>query len=245
MPLIPSPNGWRLDLEALKKAGSTKTKMVVMSPGFPSGISFNQQEWDAVAELCKKTDAWLLYDAALERIIYNNRPIIHPATLPDMRERTITVGAASKELRMIGWRIGWVVGPQAIMNDIGLVSISNVVCQTGISMAGVAAALNAEEKDGLKEALEIWQERRDVLMHELKDLPVTPPHAGWSLLIDASQLGMTSQEFSQRLFEKAKIASTPMCGWGDQAVKYVRFVYANEPKERLVGMGIRLKKILD
>lgn len=243
VPLIPSTAGWRLDLHALEKAATPRTRMIVISPGMPTGHILTREEWEAVARVTQKTDAWLLYDAAMERILYDNRPLLHPAFLPNMRERTITVGAASKELRMIGWRVGWVVGPQIIMNDIGLVSISNVVCQTGISMAGVAAGLNAPE-DGLKAAVAIWEERRNTLLHELQGLAVIPPHGGWSLLLDASSHGMASTELSEKLLKEAKIAATPMVGWGEAATKYVRFVFSNEPKERLIGLGKRVKKVL-
>src|SRR2546426_12646358 len=68
---------------------------------------------------------------------------IHPAGLPGMAERTVTVCSASKELRMIGWRVGWVVGPPDIVEDVGLVGISNTTCQVGISMGAVAVALEA------------------------------------------------------------------------------------------------------
>ena len=244
VPLIPSKEGWRLDLSALERAASPKTRIVLISPGMPTGHVLTEVEWEAVASLTKKTDAWLLYDAAMERILYDGRTVIHPASLPGMKERTITVGAASKEFRMIGWRVGWVVGPQEIMNSIGLVSISNVVCQTGISMPGVAAALNAQD-DGLQDALNIWEERRNILLQELNGLPVIPPHGGWSLLLDAEALGMTSQEATDQLFKLGKIATTPMVGWGKQAAKYVRFVFSNEPKERLEGLGKKLKKALN
>ncbi|MCE5316076.1 MAG: pyridoxal phosphate-dependent aminotransferase [Parachlamydia sp.] len=243
VPLIPSQTGWRLDIFALERAASPKTRVIVISPGMPTGHVLTQSEWEAVARLANTTDAWLLYDAAMERILYDGRTILHPASFLDMKERTITVGAASKELRMIGWRVGWVVGPQQILNDIGLVSIANVVCQTGISMAGVAAGLNAED-DGLQTALNIWQERRDTLLHELEGLPVIPPHGGWSLLLDAAALGMSSKNLSDKLFKEAKIAATPMVGWGPKAANYVRLVFSNEPKERLVGVGDRIKKAM-
>ncbi len=243
VPLIPSSAGWRLDTEALERAASPHTKMVVISPGMPTGHVLTLTEWEAVARVIHQTDAWLLYDAAMERILYDGRSVIHPASLPHLKERTITVGAASKELRMIGWRVGWVVGPENIMNDIGLVSISNVVCQTGISMAGVAAGLNAVD-DGLEEALQIWEQRRNTLLQELEGLPVIPPHGGWSLLMDAEALGMTSQEATEKLFKEAKIATTPMIGWGETAAKYVRFVFSNEPQERLLGMGGKIKDVL-
>lgn len=243
VPLLPSSTGWRLDIAALEKAASPKTRVLVISPGMPTGHVLTHEEWEAVARVAVATDAWLLYDAAMERILYDGRAILHPASWPGLKERTITVGASSKELRMIGWRVGWIVGPQDILNDIGLVSISNVVCQTGISMAGVAAGLNAED-DGLKSALAIWQERRDALLQELEGLPVIPPHGGWSMLLDASALGMSSQKLSERLFKEAKIAATPMTGWGPNAANYVRFVFSNEPKERLIGVSQKIKQIL-
>lgn len=243
VPLIPSSQGWRLDTKALEKAVTPRTRLLLISPGMPTGHILTDAEWQIVADVCLQADIWLLYDAAMERILYDQRPLIHPASFSHMKERTITVGAASKELRMIGWRIGWVVGPQNIMNDIGLVSISNVVCQIGISMAGVAAGLNASD-DGLQSAIKTWEERRNTLLKELDGLPIIPPHGGWSLLLDASALGMTSSEMTERLFKEAKIATTPMIGWGEQAAKYVRFVFSNEPKERLIGIGKKIKHVL-
>lgn len=243
VPLIPSPSGWSLDVHALEKAATAKTKIILISPGMPTGHVLTEEEWKSIARITIKTDAWLLYDAAMERILYDHRALIHPASFPQMKERTITVGAASKELRMIGWRVGWVVGPKNMMNDIALVSISNVVCQTGISMEGVAAGLNSPD-DGLKAAISIWQERRDIILRELQDFTVIPPHGGWSFLLDASAHGMTAPELTERLFKEAKVATTPMTGWGEHAAKYVRFVFSNEPKERLAGLGEKVKRVL-
>jgi aspartate/methionine/tyrosine aminotransferase len=241
VPLVPSAEGWHMDIEELHRAASSRTKMMLISPGMPHGHILSRDEWQAVADVCNKNNIWLLYDAAMERVLYDNRSVIHPASFPGMAQRTITVGAASKELRMIGWRVGWVVGPQEIMNDIGLVSISNVVCQVGIGMPGVAAALNAKD-DGLNNALNIWQERRDVLINELQGLPIVPPHGGWSMLLDTHKLGIPSDKASELLFKYAKVAATPMIGWGPNATKYVRFVFSNEPKERLVGIGDKVRK---
>lgn len=243
VPLIPSKEGWRLDLDALEKAVSPRTRMILISPGMPTGHILTLEEWSAIARISIKNDLWLLYDAAMERILYDHRLVIHPASLPGMRERTITVGAASKEFRMIGWRIGWIVGPKSIMNDIGLVSISNVVCQTGIGMPGVTVALNTKD-DGVQSALRVWEERRNTVLAELKDFAVIPPHGGWSLLFDTTLYGITPQEFSTRLLQEVKVATTPMTGWGKIAANYVRFVFSNEPKERLIGLGKKVKKVL-
>ncbi len=82
------------------------------------------------------------------------------------------------------------------------------------------------------------------MLNELEDLPAIPPHGGWSLLLDTTPFGITSQKLSERLLQETKIATTPMVGWGETAGKYVRFVFSNEPKERLIGFGKKVKKVL-
>ena len=71
-----------------------------------------------------------------------------------------------------------------------------------------------------------------------------PPHGGWSLLIDTVALGIAPEDASQRLFERGRIAATPMLGWGGAEDRYVRFVFANEPVDRLRGIGARVREAL-
>lgn len=242
VPLIASEDGWRLDIATFKAAVTPKTRIVLMvSPSLPTGHVLNEEEWHVVADVCRQANAWLLYDACMERILFDGRSVIHPAKLPGMQERTIIVGSVTKEYRMIGWRVGWVVGPQEVIKDIGLVGIANVVCQVGIGMPGATAALTSR-KDDVNEVVRIWERRRDVMMQELAGLSVIKPHGGWSLLLDCSSLGMTPQEASTLLLQKAKIATTPMAGWGETADTYLRFVFANETEERLRGMGAKVRK---
>jgi N-succinyldiaminopimelate aminotransferase len=240
--LNPTPKGWTVDRESLRQAASPRTRVVLMvNPSFPTGAYVTRDDWEAVADLCRSTGAWLLYDAALERILFDGHACFHPAGLPGMAERTITVGCVTKEYRMIGWRVGWVVGPKAILNDVARVNISNVVCQVGIAMPGAAAALNTKE-DGVAEAVAEWQKRRDVLLDELTGLPVIPPAGGWSLLVDTRKLGLDPETAAQLLLTQAKIAATPMTNWGsDRAADYLRFVYANEPIHRLRGLRERIR----
>ena len=243
VPLLPGAKGWRLDLDGLRKSVSSKTRMLLMaSASLPTGAVLNREEWGAIAEVCRVANTWLLYDAAMGRIVFDDTAYIHPASLDGMAERTITVGAVTKEYRMIGWRVGWIIGPTSVMNDIGLVSMANVVCQVGIAMPGAAAALTTPD-DGLKSAVAEWQLRRDVVLDELSDLPVIPSNGGWSLLVDVSKFGMTSEEASRLLLEKGKIAATPMTHWGsERASAYLRLVYSNEPVNRLRGLRERARR---
>ena len=144
---------------------------------------------------------------------------------------------------MIGRRVGWIVAPPELVPDIGLVAISNVVCQTGIAQAAVAVALEAGDADVAAATAEL-QRRRDVLLEELDGLPAVPPSGGWSLLLDAAALGHDATTASELLFARARIAATPMTGWGEQAARYVRLVFANEPVDRLRGVGGRVRVAL-
>ncbi len=245
VPLIPSAEGWRLDSAALAKIDPQPVKAaLLMSPSMPTGAVFSGDEWQALIEFCQDADCWLINDSAMERILFDNRPLIQPASFPGMREKVITTGSASKEYRMIGWRVGWVVGPADIVADVARVSISNVVCQTGIAMGAVATAIN-DPDDGIEQCVAEWQRRRDILLAELADFTVIPPHGGWSFLVDVSPLGLDGPAASKRLLELGNIAATPMVNWGSEnSSKYVRLVYSNEPAQRLRGLGKRFREAL-
>lgn len=243
VPFLAQADGWVLDRDALKRAVTTKTRaFLLMSPSMPSGGYLTREDWQAVAEIALARNLWVVNDAAMERILFDGRPVIHPAGLPGMAERVITVGSASKELRLIGWRVGWIVAPASLVPDLALVSMGNVVVPVGIGQEAAAVALEQGDDD-VASATAILQQRRDLILRELAGLPVVRPAGGWSLLVDAGRLGMTGAQLSDRLFEKAEIAATPMTGWGEvNGAQYLRFVFANEPVERLAGIGDRLRR---
>ena len=82
-------------------------------------------------------------------------------------------------------------------------------------------------------------------MRELEGLPIVKPQGGWSMLMDASKFGLTGAELSTRLLERGKIAATAMTGWGsERSAQFIRFVFANEPAERLVGIRARVDAAL-
>ena len=245
VPLLPTPDGWQLDRDALHNLDTGAVKaMLLMSPSMPSGAVFDRADWQALVNFCQAADCWLVNDSAMERILFDGREVIHPASFPGMRDKVVTVGSASKEYRMIGWRVGWVVGPAKIIADVARVSITNVVCQTGIAMGAVAVAID-DGNDGVSESANELQARRDVILAELNDFVVIPPHGGWSMLVDVSPLGMGGPTASGLLLEKGLIAATPMINWGgEHCANYVRLVYSNETTNRLRGIGDRFRQAL-
>lgn len=244
VPLHVEDGGWRLDPERLRSAVTSKTRAVLlMNPAFPHGARLTEEEWRAVADVCLEHDLWLIYWALYEGVVFDGATIIHPLSLRGMAERTVTVSAVSMEWRMIGWRVGWTIGPPELAHDLALVHIYNAVTPGGIGMTGAVAALQTPQKD-LNGTVAELQRRRDMMLSELSDLPVIRPDGGWSMLLDCEPLGIDPSELSRRLIRE-KVAATPMAGWGGTvADRHIRFVFSNESVERLTGLGDRVKRAL-
>jgi len=247
VPARPTPTGWHTDPGELAAAiGPNTAAVLLMGPAMPTGAPLSSAHLDAIAEPVTRHGAWVVYDAAMERIRFDNQQPLHPASHPGLAPRTITIGSASKELRMIGWRVGWVVGPRSIMPDIALVGLTNVVCQVGIAQQAVAGALATPDADNdVAAATTTWRQRCELIIDQLADYPVIRPQGGWSLLIDTTALGVTPEKASARLFERGLVAATPMTGWGPSGHRYLRLVFANEPVERLKDLRSRFDAAFD
>jgi len=235
---------WRLDLRAMHASVTDRTRVVfINNASFPSGWVASEEEWDVIASICRERNLWLLYWGGFEGVLYDGRTIQHPAALRGMRDRTVIVGSPTLEQRMIAWRIGWVVAPGDLVNDVSRVHIYNGLVPSGFNQVGTQVALELED-DGLAAANAEWQRRRDETLRQLDGLPTVKPAGGWSLLLDVAALGLDCMDVSTRLLEQ-KVAATPMRGWGDAvAGRHVRFVFSNEPVERLKQLGERVRRAL-
>jgi N-succinyldiaminopimelate aminotransferase len=230
---------WVLDREALRASVTPKVRaMLLMSPSMPSGACFDPGDWKLICDLCVSHDLLLILDTAMERLVYDGRDIIHPAGYPGMEDRTITVGSSAKELRMIGWRVGWIVAPERFMPDLAAVSLANVVVPVGIAQDAVAIALERSPFTMPSYISELCA-RRDTVIKQLEGLPVGVPGGGWSLLMRVSDFGIDGETMSRRLLENG-VCATAMKGWGvEHGSQYIRFVFANEPVECLMSLGKR------
>src|SRR5204863_3604072 len=142
--------------------------------------------------------------------------------------------------RMIGWRVGWVAGPAALIRDVGWAHVYNTTTPVGIARAAATAVLEADHGH-VADAVAELQRRRDRLLELLPEWPFVRPGGGWSLLLDVAALGLDGPSASRGLLEDAAIAATAMSGWGAEvAERYVRFVFSAEPIERLETLPERL-----
>jgi aspartate/methionine/tyrosine aminotransferase len=244
VPLVVQDGGWRLDLDALRAATSKRTRVVfVNNASFPTGWVASDEEWDAIAALCRERDLWLLYWSGFEGVLYDGRQVRQPAALPGMRERTVTVGAPSSEQRMIAWRVGWVVMPAELADAVSRAQIYNGLVASGFAQIGTREALSLGEDD-LAAANAEWQRRRDETLRQLDGLPVVRPAGAWAALLDVAALGLDCADASARLLQH-RVAATHMRGWGGPvADRHVRFVFSNEPVERLALLGDRVRAAL-
>lgn len=232
---------WTLDRAALRNAVTPKTRaMLLMSPSMPSGGYFDIDDWHLVTQLCVEHNLLLILDTAMERLLFDDRALIHPAGFHGMAQRTITVGSSAKELRMIGWRVGWIVAPEPYMFDIIAVSLANVVAPVGIAQDAVAIALERSDETIGSYIAEL-QARRDALVDTLSGLPIGIPDGGWSLLLRVSDLGIDGAVMAERLLDHG-VCATAMTGWGQEHDGgYIRLAFSNEPVDRLKTAGARIR----
>jgi len=244
VPLHVRDNEWRLDLEAFSAAVNQRTRVVFLNnASLPSGWVASDEEWDAVASICREQALWLLYWGGFEGVLLDDGSIRHPAALEGMRDRTVTVGAPSLEQRMSAWRVGWVVAPGELVNDVSRVQIYNGLVPSGFAQAGTRVALGLPDEH-LAAANTEYQRRRDETLRQLDGLPLMRPAGAWSLLLDVAGLGRDCVEVSDRRLEQ-NMAATPMRGWGGEvADRHVRSVLSNEPVERIALLGDRIRRAL-
>jgi aspartate/methionine/tyrosine aminotransferase len=242
-PLHVANGDWRLDLDQLRAAVTDATRVLfINNASFPSGWVASDEEWEAICALCRDRDLTLLYWGAYEAIVFDGRPVRHPAGMPGMRDRTVTI-VSPLEKRMIGWRIGAVVAPGDLVNDVSRVEIYNDLVPSGFAQVGVRAALD-ESDASFAAAVAEYERRRDETMRQLESLPAVRAVGGWSLLLDCTALGVDPAELSTALLAE-KVAATPMRGWGGPvADRHLRFVFSREPVERLALLGDRVRRAL-
>jgi len=234
VPFLAEDGGWRFDRDALDAVvGPKTTGFLLMSPSMPSGGYLDEDDWRAVCDLCRERDLFLIYDSAMERLLFDGRPLVHPLRFDGMAERAVIVGSLSKEHRMIGWRVGWVAGPADTVSDSGWVHVYNTTMPVAISRFAATAVLRGDQGHVAACVAEL-EHRRDTMLSGLPGWPLVSAAGGWSMLLDVASLGFEPEEASQILLDDAQIAATGMRGWGDEvAERYVRFVFSAEPVERL------------
>ena len=243
--------GWRLDLDALERAGAaTNAKAIVFNAtNMPTGVLYTRDELDAIADLARRRDLWVVYSAVTSRLAFDVERAPNIATWPGMRERTIILDGVSKDYNMTAWRIGWAVGDRAVIEHIGKAHMYNGTLTSAFAQAGVIAFLNDHEgaRAYVRRCAGILAERGRLAAEGLNAVPglsCVPPEGGWWFLLDHRAIESSDAAFAHALLAEANVAVTPMATWGPStAMGHVRIIFANEPVERLREAVARIGRV--
>src|SRR2546429_2796393 len=209
---VPMAAGQELDLDRLGAAFSRRTRaIIVCTPNNPTGRVLSRRELEAIADLCRRHDAYAVTDEIYEHIYYAGRHI-PIATLDGMRERTITISGASKTFSVTGWRIGTIVAPAEATDAIRKVHDFLTVGAAAPLQEAIAVGLETLVPEYYRGLAAQYRIRRD-LLHEA--LPAaafhcTPPEGAYYILADFSRLSdRPDDEFARWLTCEAGVAPVP------------------------------------
>ena len=233
-------NDFAFDPEALEAAITPKTKAIVInSPANPTGGVAGPEALKKIAELCVKHDLYVLSDEVYESLVYDGHRPISIATLPGMQDRTVIINSFSKKYAMCGWRVGYAIANEAIVDGMSRMQ-ENVA--SGVNGAAQLAAMAALEgpQDDFEEMLRQYTVRRNIVVEEFNKIPglkCFAPQGTFYAFIDVSATGMDGNEFALDLIEKAQVILVPGDTFGEEGKKYVRLVFATS--EDKIREGIR------
>jgi aminotransferase len=216
--------GWSWDLEALEKAITPRTKMViVVSPDNPTGAVVTRQTMEGIAALAEKHNLLVVSDELYEKYIYDGAEHFSFARLPGMMDRTITVNGFSKSFGMTGWRVGYLAVPAWLKQVATEVKHMHSISTAVPSQLGALAALTGPQEPW-NERLETYRQRREFLLQRLQEmkLPYVKTHGSYYVMADIRQSGLDSMEFSTSLIEAAAVRVGPGIVFGSGAEGFVR-----------------------
>jgi aminotransferase len=247
---------WQIDMDALRDAVTPKTRAILVnSPANPSGKVFSRAELESIAELCIRHDLFLFTDEIYEYFLYDGREHISPATLPGMRERSITITGFSKTFSVTGWRLGYVACDARWKKPIAYFHDLMYICAPSPLQMGVTAGLTQLGPDFYSDLRAEYAHKRDLLCDALSAAGLKPsvPQGAYYVLADASALpGADAKQRAMYLLEQSGVAAVPAKAfWHDNyGENMLRFCFAKTDADlraacdrlhamRPVGTGVR------
>ena len=205
------PPDWSFDPDQLSAAFGERTRAIVVNtPNNPTGKVYRRDELELIAELCRRHDAIAITDEIYEHMVFEGEHV-SMATLPGMRERTVTISGACMTYSVTGWRVGWLVAPPQLTAGIRKVHDFLTVGAAHPLQIAVAAAL-AFPPSFYDALLEEYRERRDVMLRGLREAGFEPNPPAGAYYVMAAIEGLTDRDdvsFAHWLIETAGVATVP------------------------------------
>lgn len=223
-----------LDETALRAAVTDRTRLILLNnPHNPSGRVFTRGELETIAQVARERDLIVLTDEVYEHLTYDGQTHVPIATLPGMWERTLTASSAGKSFSVTGWKVGWLVGPQTLVQAAATVKQFLTFGGSGPFQPAVAAALGLGANFHRGFAADL-QARRDLLVDGLREagMPVAVPSGTYFVVADAAPLGaVDGLDFCLSLPQRCGVVAVPVSAFCDDpelARTLVRFTFCKQ-----------------
>ncbi len=220
-------NEFRLTAEELEAAITPKTKLLVLPfPNNPTGAIMERKDLEAIAEVVKKHDLYVISDEIYAELSYLEDHVTI-ASLPGMRERTVLINGFSKAYSMTGWRLGYACAPKIILEQMLKIHQYAIMCAPTTSQyAAVEAVRNGDED--VATMREEYNGRRRYLMHRFKEMGLQcfEPYGAFYAFPSIQEFGITSDEFATRMLKEKKVVVVPGTAFGDCGEGFLRISYA-------------------
>ena len=222
-------NDYQIDFEELESKITEKTKMiVVVNPSNPTGGIFSRKTLEKLSEIAIRNDLLVVSDEIYSQLVYDGAEHVSIASIPGMKERTITLGGFSKAYSMTGWRLGYMCAPGGIISACVRVHQYTITCASSFVQDAAIVALN-ECADDVEAMRQEYQRRKDFMVKALNDIDgisCNNPQGAFYIFVNVKSLGMTSMEVAEYLLEHAKVALVPGSACGSEGEGYLRISYA-------------------
>ena len=224
---LKNKNEFRLTKEELESAITDKTKILLINfPNNPTGAIMTKEDLEAVREMIIKHDLLVISDEIYSELTYSGKHC-SIGSLEGMRDRTITVNGFSKAFSMTGWRLGYVMGPKPIMDQMKKIHQYVIMCSPTISQyAGLEALRNGSED--VEKMKKEYGKRRKFLLNEFDrlGLPCFEPKGAFYMFLDIRKFGISSEQFATELLEREHVVVVPGTAFGDSGEGFIRISYA-------------------
>lgn len=242
---------WMLDFDKLKAAITARTRAIILNtPHNPTGKVFEQTELEQLAAIALEFDLWVIADEVYDRLAFD-APHVSLASLPGMRERTVTIGSAGKIFSVTGWRIGWTVAPPLFSAALRAGHQWVPFCATVPVQEAVAVALEAAQANGYYADLNAqFKSARDYLKPVLERVGFAPlqPQGGYFIIAGCDALTNDVLEFSRFLVTEIGVAAMPVPLFHDDEMRHLalpalRFAFCKRV-ETLHAAAERLERLI-
>ncbi|HAL47420.1 MAG: pyridoxal phosphate-dependent aminotransferase [SAR202 cluster bacterium] len=238
-------SAFNVDVDEIAAQITDRTKlMIVNSPNNPCGSVIPVEDLERLANLAKEHDIVVLSDEIYNRFLYEGEH--HSiAAFPGMRDRTIILDGFSKSYAMTGWRIGYGVMPQELVEPISRLATNSVSCTASFTQIAALEALSGPQESSYS-MVEEFKKRRDIIVGGLNDIPgirCPVPLGAFYVFPSIEDTGMSSQHFADSLLSEAGVASLAGESFGRFGNGYIRFSFANST-ENLESALERIRKFV-